>query len=287
MLILAIIFALLASLLNASSAVMQRHATGQVPPNHLFRTRILREVITRKLWLGGVGLQVLAFLALAAALANGPLVLVVPLSTVSLIFMIALLKFVLHIPIGRREWIGVAAISGGVSGLLAVANPRSGQVIAGFWGWIILAGAVAALVIFGAILMRSVKSANVRGAIGGFVAGLHFAFTNAVTKLVVGQLHLGIQHAFVSWPLYLLIIVGASSAYSMQSMYGAGPLAFSQPTAEIAEDLSGVAFGLIMFHEMVNTDALSLAVESVCALVLVIGITLLASSQRLREESHL
>lgn len=283
MLAIAIIAALVAAAMNASSGVLQRRATGQVDPKRLFHSDIISEVIRNKLWITGVGLQVAAFFAEALALSRAPLVLVVPLSATSLVFLLFILHYFTSLRVGPREWVAVIAIAGGVSGLLAIANPQGGHVPVDAVKWMVFLAAGLIAISLGAIAMRRAPGHALRGALGGATAGLHFAYTAAATKLVLSQMHLGVGHLFTSWELYVLLVVGVSSALSMQSMYAAGPLTFSQPALEIVEDMSGIFFGILMFGDSVSLSAAALAGQSISAAIMITGIILLAGSRRLHQ----
>lgn len=275
-------FSLFSALLNAIAAILQRRATGQVEPRYLFHHRMLSAVIRNRLWLTGIALQVAGFFAQAAALHGGSLMVVAPLLTTDLVFLVALLHFGLGFHMGAREWGAVLLLSIGLGGLLAATNPHGGSPAISFGHWLWSFVIITVLIVAGALSMRRVRSIPVRAILGGATAGLHFAFTAVLTKLVLAQLQNGVWHEFVSWQLYGLIIVGVSSALSMQSMYGSGPLTITQPALEIVEAGAGIAFGLLLFGDHVNHSSGALAAAAVSGFVLFVGIILLASSRRLQ-----
>ncbi|HET9174256.1 MAG TPA: DMT family transporter [Candidatus Saccharimonadales bacterium] len=275
-------FSLLSALLNAVGSLTQRRATGQIDVRRLFRHSIVIDALKNRQWLIGGAVQLAAFIAQAIALHAGPLVVVGPLMTTDLVFLMLLLRAYLHIRIGRREWLGALAISSGLSVLLVSADPRGGDIPVNFHEWIVVILVVAVLVLSGAVWMRRGPAPPLRAAIGGMTAGVHFALTAALIKLVMQQWNLGVAHEFLSWPLWVLTIVGVTSFVSLQSMYGAGPLAISWPIVEITEALSGVVIGLTLFGDVVNSTPLALAFECLGAGTLAAGIVLLAGSSRLR-----
>ena len=282
MVVIAVIFALLSAALDALGAVFQRRATGQVEARHLFRAHIIRMVLRHKLWLTGVGLNVVGFFALAIALHSGSLVLVQPLLITDILFLFLFIHFGLKQRFGWREVIAASMLVAGLSVLLVVARPRGGTVRAELGPWLIAFLVVAGLIIAGAIGMRRATYVPLRAAIGGVTAGLHYTFMSAFAKLVIEQLQYGFWHEFLNWPLYGLIIVGVTSALSMQSMYGSGPLTITQPALEITEAVAGISTGVLLFGDFVNHSAGDLAIESAAGLVAAGGIVLLAGSNRLR-----
>jgi drug/metabolite transporter (DMT)-like permease len=252
----------------------------------LFRGRLLRAVIRNKWWLTGIGLEVLGFFAQAFALHNGSLALVQPLLITDVVFLLLFLHFGFKNPVGRQGFIGVALLVAGLSCLLAVARPRGGNHPVSFDGWVLAVCVIALIILLAATAMRRIRQIPVRAAIGGFAAGLHFAFTAAFTKLVVTELHYGVWHTLFSWQLLGLAVVGISSAITMQSMYGAGPLAITQPALEITEALAGIQMGLLLFGDHVNTSIGALAVEAFSGLLAAIGIVLLTRTTSLQKPSN-
>lgn len=283
---LAIIFALLSANLNALSAVLQRRATGQVHAGDLFRRRILTVVLRNKLWLAGVGMQVAGWFAQAIALHNGSLVLVEPLLITDILFLLVYLHFFMAARIGRQGLAGVGLLIVGLSCLLVVADPHSGQKNSDGWSWLLATGIVGSIIVVAAIVMRRSRHITARSLLAGFAAGLHFSFTAALTKLVLEQLQFGVWHTLGTWQLWTLAVIGISAALTMQSMYGAGPLAITQPALEITEALAGIQFGIILFGETVNTSIWALAVEAFSGLLAAIGITLLARNKALQQQTN-
>lgn len=284
---LAVCFAFVSAACNALSAVWQRRATGQVNPADLFRGRLIKQVIRKRLWLAGIGLNVAGFLAQAVALHNGALVLVQPLLTTDIVFLLLFLHFgKTSVRVNKRAFIGAILIMAGLGALLAVAHPQGGHVIPDFWRWLVTFIVIASLIMAGSVVMRRWSNIPLRATIAGIVAGLHFAFTAAFTKLVMGELQqYGFMHTLLSWQLLGLIIVGISSGLTMQSMYGAGPLAITQPGLEITEALIGITLGIVLFGDSVDNNVWALAVESFSGLVAAIGIILLTGSSSLQRRS--
>lgn len=281
MIIVTVVFALLSALLNVVGAILQRHATGKVEPKQLYHHRILGSVITNKLWLSGIVLQIGGFFAQAAALHSGSLVVVEPLLTTDILFLVIILHFGFSFHLGWREWSAVIFITAGLGGLLAAANPHGGHPAVDLRHWLGAFVIIVGLIIIGAIAMRRVRNATLRAVLGGATAGLHFAFSAVATKLTLTQLQAhGFAHLFVTWQLYAIILLGTTAALSMQSMYGSGSLTITQPAMEIMEAVAGISFGLLLFKDHVSHAPFALAIEIVGVIVLFVGIILLAGSRR-------
>lgn len=277
---------LLAAFLNAVGSLTQRRATGQLDVSRLFRHDIVAEAIRNRLWLLGGVAQFCAFVAQATALNFGSLVVVGPLMTTDLIFLMLLLQAKFKIGIGRREWLGAAIVSTGISLLLVSAQPRGGDIPLNATPWLFTMSVIAAIVVSGAIVMRRGPSPQWRAVVGGIAAGAHFALVAALIKLVMQHLQYGFLAQFGDWPLYALAVAGLTSFITLQSMYGAGPLGISWPLVEIVEAVGGVLIGLLLFGDQVNSYTSALAAEAGGGVILAAGIVLLAGSQRLRHSEE-
>lgn len=282
-----VIGALLAAFLNAVGSLTQRRATGQLDVQRLFHHAIVTEALQNKLWLLGGAAQAGAFVAQAVALRYGSLIVVGPLMTTDLVFLMLLLQARFRIGIGRREWLGAAAVSAGISLLLISAQPRGSNIPLDIDPWLITMSVVTVIVIAGAILMRRGPSPQWRATVGGIAAGAHFALVAALVKLFMQHIQqYGFVAQFSDWPMYALALAGLTSFLTLQSMYGAGPLGISWPLVEICEAVGGVLIGLLLFDDVVNSYALALAGELGGGLILAAGIVLLAGSARLRHSDE-
>lgn len=279
--VIAVLCSLAAAFLNAASSVLQRRAAGAPDPSVLFRRHFIAALSKNRLWLSGLGLQIIAAFAQGAALFYASLVLVEPLLTVDLVFLLLLLHFYFRIPAGRREWSAVLAICGGLSMLLAAANPRGGHLEFSGLYWLITSTVVAVVILASIITMRRSASAKFRAGVGGVATGLSYALTAGFTKLMLGQLHHGIGQVFSGWELYALCLSGLVSLIMSQNTFAAGPLAISQPAIEISDPLASAFIGVILFGDIISTGAASIALEVIGALVAAIGIALMGSSKNI------
>ncbi|HEX7368120.1 MAG TPA: DMT family transporter [Candidatus Saccharimonadales bacterium] len=287
MIFVAIAAALLGSLSNAFSGVLQRRATGTPDPRELFGHRFVRRLIQNRMWLMGESLDMLGFLLQAAALRLSSLTLVEPLMTITLVFILVILRVRFRLAAKRREWGGAVAICLGLSFLLLTANPRGGHVQFNGVDWAITSGVVGAFILTSAIVVRRIPHAAWRAAIAGVAAGANFAMTAAFTKLAVNQLQYGIPNLISSWEIYALIASGITALFIMQSAYGAGPLAISTPAMQIVDPLLSVIIGLLLFGDSISLGTSSIVIELVCILAICGGIVALGGSKRIQQHSGL
>lgn len=280
-LILTVLVAVAAAFSNGLSAVLQRVAASREAPPQLFRRRFMIKLFQSKLWLIGAGFDILGFLLQALALAVGALIVVEPTMTMDLIFIMVLLRYFYGIPIGKREWWAALAVCIGLAGLLVVAQPKGGQLEFNTLKWAALSAVVGTLIILTIAAVRRMPYGHIRAAFTGIATAANFALSAGLTKLAVQQLQHGIPVVLTSWQLYGMIASLVVSVIMIQNTYGAGSLVVSQPTIAIGKPIFGVIIGMLMFGDSVSTAPFSLALDSLFALVLGVGVYLLAGSRHI------
>jgi drug/metabolite transporter (DMT)-like permease len=276
--------AILAALLNASAAVIERLATAKPDAKRLFSHHFVYEMIKSRLFLSGFGLQVLAFVFQAIALKNGPLIIVMPLMTSDLVFLLLLIHWKLGIHIKLRDVLSVLMIILGLAGLFAATTPTQGNLTYNATPWFILVSIVTPLVVILALIIRKLESANLRALLAGFAAAISYAMNAVFVKLSLNLLN---KHGWVvmltRWPIYALIVSGLISVYLMLNAYGSGPLAISQPVMEVFEPGIAVSIGILIFGDSYKYSLGELFLALLFVLLLAAGIVSLGSSPRIQE----
>lgn len=260
-----------------------RRAAGKPDPKMLFHKNLVKAMAKNHMWLGGLGLQIVAAVLQGVALYWASLVLVEPLLTMDLVFLMLLLHFYFKVPAGLREWGAVVGICGGLSMLLVAANPRGGHLVFSADNWALTSGLIGAFLIISAISMRRSGSPTLRAGFGGVAAGLNFALTAGLAKLMLGQLQFGLGNVFSSWEVYAMAVSGAVSLVVAQSAFAAGPLAISQPAIEITDPLVSGLIGILLFGDIISTSTGALTLEFVGGGVAAAGIILLGGSRSIHE----
>ncbi|MHB1865258.1 MAG: DMT family transporter [Candidatus Saccharimonadales bacterium] len=279
MLVIIIVLSVIAALFNAWSAVIQRYEAGNVEASELFRKDFMKSLTKNPKWLGAFGLQILAFLFQAAALRNGSLIVVQPILTIDLIFLLFILYFEKHVPIGKREWIAILMICIGLSGTLLFASPKAGQQPYQTSSLILIICVITTLVLIAAFIVRRTKSKSYRALISAIGAGLSFALVDVFAKIVSRQVSSGLFFIVSHWQAWALAATGIISIIMAQNTYGSGPVAVSQPTMEIIEPIAGVALGIYIFGDSVNLSPVNLLLSLICAVIACSGIVLLSRSK--------
>jgi hypothetical protein len=121
------VLAFCASLVNATGNVLNRKAASEEPIAAEFRLRLVRDLRHKKIWLAAIGLMIVSFALASAALGTGQLAsvqLVVVLELPMTIIGAALLS---RVRLSVTESVAIAAMTGGVIGLLALLDPRPGR----------------------------------------------------------------------------------------------------------------------------------------------------------------
>lgn len=248
----AVLFALLAAASNALASVLQRRAARSAPEEFAFRPALLWSLIRRPVWLGGIGALIAGFLLQALALSNGGLALVQPLLVAELPFTMILLARLSRIPLDRRTWVAVGAMTAGLAGFLAAASPTKGRHMPDTPAWLV-AGAITMLLVLGLVFVSRLVSGAPRAAVLGAAAGTGFAFTATFMKATTNLVANGMLAMVTSWEPYAMIAAGFGSVFLLQNALQSGTLVAAQPALTISDPVASVLFGTTMFGERVRT----------------------------------
>lgn len=261
----------------AAAAVLQQESTQMVPDSLSLSLGLLRDLLHRRKWLAGGACLLIGFGLQALALAYGPVALVQPVVTTELAFAIPFGIVRRHRHAGRREWLGIVCVTGGIAIFLLVTSPGNGIQEPRGVEWILslvpVAGVAATAVAVGA------KSRGPhRAMFFGAAAGLAFGVLSVLTKTLTHLLSTDISRALTTWQVYVTIGVGIAALVVSQSAYQAGPLAYSMPFVGVLEPLVAVVIGDTVLGEQVKLSPGLLLGELIAAAVACAGILLLTTS---------
>ena len=277
--IIAVLTSLIAGFLNSISGLFQRKGIGSPEPENLYSKQQIAKTTKNKLWQIGAIAEGGAALLELVALYYGSLLLVEPLLMTNLVFLLILVHFKLKRRVLLREWIGIAAISIGISLFLIIANPHGGQPTYGTM-WLAPILIITFLMGAGAMATRRLSSSKIRGSMGAFVGGLSLGLTAALTRLAMVELHRGVIVTLTQWPLYALIVSSVISVLAIQVGYGSGPLTITQSILEITSPIVSILLGIIMFGDFINTSPLAIIVEIISFSVAIAGVIVISASKR-------
>jgi len=271
------VLALGASLANALTSVFQRKGLETAPADARLRLSLISYALRRRIWLAGFALMIVSFLLQAVALHLGRLSEVQPILTTELVFLVVVLAAWFGFSIGRREWLGVLAVCGGLAGFLYFADPVEGTLSPPPWAWLATGGACGgAIVIAVALAMHGPRWW--RAAMFGTAAAISFAFTAACTKVVSGFAASDWASLYRHWQTYALAFFGALAVFLVQNAIHAGPIVASQSTIVLVDPLASILVGVGLFGDNLRTSGAWGPLEALSLAVMFAGAVLLAHS---------
>ena len=272
-----VLAALAAACCFAAAAVLQQEAAQTTSTDDSLRLRLLLDLLHRPKWITGIALLVSGYGFQALALANGPVALVQPIVVTELAIAIPIAMWRRHRQPLLRDWIGITAVLGGISGFLIIASPAPGIANPDTPTWIACLTPTAIIVaVLVALAARS--QGPRRPMLLGAAAGCAFGLLAVLTKATTYQLSHNITSTLTSWQPYLLIAAGIAALVISQSAYQAGPLAYSMPLIAVLEPLLAVLIGATAFGEDLRLTGGYLAAQAITAATSIAGIILLATS---------
>lgn len=275
--LIAVIAALAAGFSFAVGSVLQQSAAREAPVDESLSWRLLVDLAHRKRWLLGIGSDAVSFGLQALALAFGPLAIVQPLAVTGLLLAIPLAVWWRGRRLGAREWAGTVAVGAGLALFLLAASPSSGVPETSVLRWLLMGGAVGAVMLLG-IGVGRVARGPARATSYAVAAGAAFGLLAALTKTSTWLLGQGAETFFTAWQPYAMAVVAILGAIVQQSAFQAGPLPASVPVMDAMEPTVAVCIGVFAFGEQVSTSVGSLAASALGIASLLTGIVVLDRS---------
>jgi drug/metabolite transporter (DMT)-like permease len=269
--------ALAAAALFAMAAAAQQRAARRVPDDRARGTGLLRALFRSRLWWVGTVGDVGGYLAQAAALGFGSLLLVQPLLVTTLLF---------ALPLGAR-WAGrrLSRADGAWALLLAVAlaafvvfaDPTPGLARATFATWAPAAAILAALLV-GCVVAARLRVGVGRAVLLAMATALAYGATAALTKGVVDLLGDGLVPLLTAWETYGLVVMALGGTLLQQSAFQAGGLAASLPVITVGEPVVAAVLGTAVLGEHVRVAGAGWSLIGVLVVVLAAATVALARS---------
>lgn len=275
------IIAVLASLAAGASfavgGVLQQRVAATRPSDESLSLGLLNKLVRQKLWVAGIAFAFLSYGFQSLALAFGPLTLVQPLILSELLFSLPLSARLYGARLGRRDWLGIVAVGGGLATALYLASPSGGDPRPPLTGWLLLllsAGALAAA----AVLVGRKLSGAARASLFALAGGVIMGTQSALLDTSIANLQDGFLAVVLSWQSYLLVAASIGGLLLIQSAFQAGPLSASLPVIDTVQPLVTLAIGFLLFQENLTDSTWRLVVSGVGVVVVVVGIVLLDTS---------
>ncbi|TNM68431.1 hypothetical protein FHN55_06335 [Streptomyces sp. NP160] len=273
---LAVVLALAAAACFASSTVTQHRAASTAPADSGTGVRLVLTLLRQRLWLLGLVFGLVGAALQTLALSQGALLVVQPLLVTGLLLALPLSVLVE----GRRppllEWLWATAVVVGLAVFLVSAQPGGGSAVAQPVALRTCALAGAAVVAAAALLSRA-GGGRYRAVLLGFAGGTALGLAGALLKEVTGRYQAdGLLDALGTWPLWALLVAGASGVVLNQSSYRVGVLTASQPVITIAEPVAAAVVGAVAFSERLAAGDGARAVQLVGVLLMITAVVMLA-----------
>jgi Magnesium transporter NIPA len=272
-----IVLAIVAAFLFALGLVLQEKSASQLPSEAVGAGLLVR-LGRQPLWLLGLAAQGAGFVAQAAALGIGRMVIVQPLLILSIVFALPLGQLLEGRRIKRNEWIGAALVSSGLAVLLIAAKTDAGSDDASFARWALVGGATGGLAVLLFLAARG-RSPSVRGALLGTAGGILFGLGAALTKTVVSDFDEGIVAIVTDWHLYAMIVFSAAAFWLEQAALQTGALAAAVATTMSFDALSSLLFGIVVFDEALHDTAFGYTVAGLSLAAALFGLVLIARAK--------
>lgn len=270
-----IILALASAGCAAVASVLQHRSARDAPTGRGMRIGLIGALLRRPMWLIGVSAAGVAFLLHAAALQGGQLVVIQPLLVSSLLFALPASALLEHRRPSIVEWCWALLLIIGLVGFLGLGYSSAGSAPPTLGVLIpVLAAAGACAVV--SVFLGGIPLRRFRPGLFGLATGIAYGIVAALIKYAVD---IGVSDPIqlvTSWPLYVLIIVGACAVVLNQTAYQAGALAAALPALMLADPVAAVLIGVIAFGEQFGTDPLALTGQIVGALIAGVAVVQLA-----------
>jgi drug/metabolite transporter (DMT)-like permease len=272
---LAAVFALVAALLFAVATVAQQRSAQTVPDENARGLGLIRVLVRRRLWWFGAIGDGGGYLAQAAALGVGSLLLVQPLLVTTLLFALPLGARWAGRQLRRSEWVWALLLAASLALFVVLGNPTDGVDRAPVRDWLPTGALVVGL--FAVCVVAAARARGpARAALLAVATALAYGVAAALTKGAVGQFDDGLVAVLTSWETYALVIAAGGGTLLQQSAFQAGALGTSLPIVIVGEPVVAVVIGATVLQEELRADGAELVLIGGLAVVMMVATVTLA-----------
>jgi drug/metabolite transporter (DMT)-like permease len=282
---LAAVLALLAAVSFALAATLWQKAALSLTGVSVRHPKSFLVLLTRWLWLLGLGAQIVGVCLQAAALDRGRVSIIQPLLVTTVIWALPLGYFLTHQAIGGREVSGAAIIVVGLALFASYGDPAAGVDNAPGSDW--AAAIVVILAACGALLLFAKRgSLSTRAAVLGTIAGMLYGLSATLMKPVVEGLHTdGLANVIAGWEFWVWAGAGIVGFLVQQLSLSTGRLVPSVATVSVANPIVSVLLGALVLQERLEKNPPWHAVAAVAALCLaLLGAVVISSAREKQNE---
>jgi drug/metabolite transporter (DMT)-like permease len=244
-----ILLALVSALAFGGGMTLQQRGARTIPFEHALRASMLRRLLSRKVWLAGIAVSGVGFLAQLLALRTGALVVVQPIVTSALVVCLALTAWYDREPLGARTWAAVTAVVAGVAVFLWAGTAHQSATTA--LSSPALGVASAAFAVLTVLCARQARTGpGVARAIAlGAAAGLGNAYVAVLARAGADTLRNGVVALARSPYPYALGAAAVVTVLLVQAIYQAGRPTLSLPIATMTEAVGSLVLAITVLHE--------------------------------------
>jgi hypothetical protein len=273
----------LAALFIGLGWVLQQRVAAEAALSELLSFRLLLHLLTKPMWLLGVGAMVTGGLLGGWALRLGSVTLVEPLLSTNLLFAFLFSALIARLWPDRHEILGAALLSAALGVFIAIGNPRSPRSPHWSFTTAALAIAVTGAVAFLLVGFAKRRTLLIESAVIATAAGVLYGLQDAATRATFLSIDRhGVAMALTAaWP-YVVVATATFGILFSQSAFRAARLDYSLPPTAAAEPVVGILLGVTVLGDRLSVSPPALAAEALCLIAMVVGVVLIGRSGSLR-----
>ncbi len=280
--------ALLSALWFAAAGAVQHgvtHAAAKAAPadHWLPVVKVLRPILTSRIWWIGLSLNALGFLFHATALNLTALGVVQAVLSLQLMFAIPFASVRTRTLPLARDWIGTALVCLGIVTLMAVRGTGPNQLTRPAWVPVVMA--VAALTLICLVALAKVARTS-RTALVGIAAGVGYSITATLVTIATGQfVQSGWSAVLSHWHVYALVLSGLVATLVTQDAFASGSFPAALTAMTITDPVASSLWGALLFDRVPPATPMTIGSLTLCAALICTGVALLAYSPTLAPAS--
>lgn len=244
---------------------------------------LLRRLVRDPGWLVGWLLNVFGFVAHAVALRLGSIAAVQAILVAQLIFALMITAARRSLRPTSRDWFAAAAVCVGVAMLVLLRGDVRQSVPPRAWLMVFLLVLGGLVITILGVARRIGRHAQTRTALVAVGAGMCFCATAVLVVVITHDMSDGVLRV-LDWPLLCLVGSAIAGSLLVQDSFASGSLPTALTAMTITDPLASVVAGAVLF-DATPPAGLELALAlPVSALLIVIGVVLLANSPTVHDE---
>ena len=279
--VLAAALALLAAALFAVAVTAQQRAAARVPVEGARGLRLMTVLVRTPLWWVGTVGDAAGYVAQAAALGLGSLLLVQPLLVTTLVWALPMQAWWARRPPRGADVVWAVALAAALGAFVVVGEPTEGLDRAPWERWL-PAAAVLGVVVVVCAVVATARRGTARAVLLGVVTAVAYGVVAALTKGVVDALGAGLPALLATWETYALVGAAVAGTLVQQSALQAASLSASLPVITVGEPVVAAGLGVAVLGEQVRVDGPERVLIAVLVVVMLVATAALARSSAAR-----